>query len=46
MKKPTCYRLTPEAIRLLQALAESLGLTKTSTLEVAIREAAKRENIT
>jgi hypothetical protein len=39
------FRLTPEARRLLQALAESKGVNLTAALELAIRETARREGI-
>lgn len=39
-------RLTHEAIRLLAAIAEAKGLTKTAVLEIAIRDTAKKEGIT
>jgi uncharacterized protein (DUF1778 family) len=42
---PTTFRLTPEARRLLKALAQAQGLSMTGLLEVLIREAAKREGI-
>ena len=44
-KQATSIRLTPEAKRLLQLLAEKLGLSQTGILELAIREKAKREGI-
>jgi predicted transcriptional regulator len=45
MKEATSYRLTPEAKRLLDALAQKLGIRKTAALEIAIREKAKKEGI-
>jgi hypothetical protein len=42
---PTTFRLTPEARRLLVALAERKGINRTAAVELMIREAAKREGI-
>ncbi|MFL5760309.1 MAG: hypothetical protein ACJ789_11260 [Thermomicrobiales bacterium] len=42
---PTTFRLTPEARRLLVALAERKGINRTATLEVVIRDFAKREGV-
>ena len=42
---PTSYRLSDEARRLLVLLAEKLGVSQTSILELAIREKAKREGL-
>ena len=42
---PTTFRLTPEARRLLVALAERKGVNRTAAVEMVIREAAKREGI-
>jgi hypothetical protein len=39
------YRLTDGALKLLIALSESLGLSKTAVIELAIRELAKRNKI-
>jgi predicted DNA-binding protein len=44
--KTTSYRLTPEARRLLAALAEKKGISKTAVLEILIRKEAKEESIT
>jgi hypothetical protein len=44
--KTTSYRLTPEARRLLAALAERKGVNKTAVLEILIRKEAKEEGIT
>jgi hypothetical protein len=41
----TSFRLTSEARRLLEAIAETKGLSLTSALELMIRETAKREGI-
>ena len=45
MKYPTSLRLSPEAKRLLVALAERLGISQTAVVEIAIREKAERENV-
>jgi hypothetical protein len=44
-KIKTAYRLTPEAVRLLDEIAKIKGLNRTATVELIIREAAKREGI-
>ena len=44
-KRSTSLRLSPEAKRLLELLAQKLGVTKSSILELAIREKAKREDV-
>jgi hypothetical protein len=44
-KEATSYRLTPEAKRLLKALAAQLGLTDHAALEIAIRATAQRHGI-
>jgi len=36
------FRLSPEAIRLLQKLAKENGISQTAVLEMAIRELARR----
>lgn len=43
--KPTTFRLTREARRLLQALAQRKGLSMAGVLEVVIRKEAKEEGI-
>jgi predicted transcriptional regulator len=43
MKKTTNFRLTEEAIALLDALAKARGISRTAMLEIIIREAARRE---
>ena len=46
MKKlPTSLRLSPEAKRLLAALAERLGVSQSAVIELAIREKADREGV-
>ena len=44
-KPPTSHRLSDEARRLLAVLAEKLGVSQTSVIELAIREKAKRERV-
>jgi predicted transcriptional regulator len=38
MKKPSTFRLSDEANRILDALASRLGLTRTAVLEMVLRE--------
>lgn len=45
MKIHVSYRLSEEAVRLLKLLAEDKGISLASTLEIAIREVAKKEQI-
>lgn len=45
VKVLVAFRLTAEALRLLRAMALIKGLSQASTLEVAIRETAKREKV-
>ena len=45
MKKPTTIRLSDEAKALWAKLAKKWGLTRTSALEVLIRDAAKKERV-
>jgi len=42
-KIPTNIRLTPHAKRLAEAMAEAMGITITSVIEISIREKAKRD---
>jgi hypothetical protein len=44
-KYPTSHRLSPEALRLLAALAQKLAINQTAVLEVAIREKARFEGV-
>jgi hypothetical protein len=44
-KKPVAFRFSEEAIRLLKELAKSKGVSQAAILEIAIREASKREGI-
>jgi predicted DNA-binding protein len=41
----TSLRLTPEAKRLLQALATKMGIPMSSVIELAIRLLAERESV-
>jgi predicted transcriptional regulator len=41
----TSMRLSPEAKRLVAALAEKLSISQAAVLELAIRDKAKREGI-
>ncbi len=45
MKQHTGFRLSEEALRLLDALAVRHGLNRTATLEMLIREAARQQGI-
>jgi predicted transcriptional regulator len=42
---PTSLRLTSEAKRLLQLLAQKTGVSMAAIIEIAIREKAKREGV-
>jgi hypothetical protein len=44
-KQPRSFRLTNDAADLLTAIATRLGLTLTGTVELAVRELAKREGL-
>ena len=44
-KELTSMRLTPEAKRLITLIAAKLGVTKSTVLELAIREKARREGV-
>jgi predicted DNA-binding protein len=41
----TSLRLTPEGKRLLQALAQKLGVTQAAIIEIAIRKFAETEKV-
>jgi len=45
MKQAASFRLSPEALRLLATLAAELGVSQASTLEMAIRDMAKRRDV-
>jgi predicted DNA-binding protein len=42
-KHATSFRLSPEALRHLAALAKRLGLSQAAVLELAIRQLARKE---
>ncbi len=44
-KTKTSFTLSPEALRLLEALAQHLGLSKAAVLELLIREAARDRKV-
>jgi hypothetical protein len=44
-RKPTSFRLSTVALRLISLLGESLGLSQTAVIEMAVRELAKRNKI-
>lgn len=44
-KVSTSIRLTPEAKRLLEAMAAKLGSPASAVMEAAIREKARREKV-
>ena len=44
-KHPTSFRLSEEALRLLDELAKKLGISQAAVLEIAIRAAAKKEGV-
>ena len=45
-RKPTSFRLSTTALKLLCILAEGMGLSQTGVVETAVRELAKRNKIT
>lgn len=45
-EKQTSLRFTPEALELLKNAAQSLGVTQTAILEMAVREFARARGIT
>ena len=44
-RKQTSFRLTAEAARLAERLAQRLGVNKTAVWELAIRRLARQEGI-
>jgi hypothetical protein len=44
-KLPANFRFSPENIRLLKALSEHLSLSKTATMEMALKKLAYKERI-
>ena len=45
-KRSTSLRLTVEALDLLASLATAYGISQSATMEIAVRELAKRKQIT
>jgi hypothetical protein len=45
MKQSVGFRLTEEALHLLDAMAAANGISRTAVLELAIRDAAKKQGI-
>lgn len=44
-RSATSIRLTPTAVRLIEAAAKKLGVSKSAVLEMAIRAFAEQQNI-
>lgn len=44
-KSATSYRLSPKALELLRLLAEEMGVSRTSVIEIGIRELAKKHGV-
>ena len=42
MKRSTSFSLSEEAMRLIEEMSKDMGVSKTTVLEMAIREMAKR----
>jgi hypothetical protein len=42
-KNPSSFRLSPEALDLIGQLADHLGISKTSVVEMAVRQLSRRE---
>lgn len=45
MKKATNFRLTPEALALILRIAEKLGVSQASVIEMAVRELARKQKV-
>lgn len=45
-KQKTSFTLSEEALKLLEAIAQKHGISKTTVLELTIREKARAESIT
>jgi predicted transcriptional regulator len=45
MKQQTGFRLSEEALRLLDVMAAANGISRTAVLEMAIRDEAKKQGI-
>lgn len=41
-KQPTSFRLSPEALALIREMAEKMGLSQASVLELAVRKLSER----
>jgi hypothetical protein len=46
MRVSSHFRLSPEALALLEKMSQETGISRTAMLEIAIREAARRRQIT
>ena len=46
MRTPSNFRLSSEALALLLKMSQAEGISRTAMLEIAIREAAKKRNVT
>jgi len=44
-KYPNSFRLSDDALRLIAAIANKLGIGRTAVLEMAIRKLAEKENV-
>jgi hypothetical protein len=44
-KERTSFRLTPEALRILRALAQKYGLSMTGMLEMVLRDRARTDKV-
>lgn len=44
-KAPTSFRLSADALDLLDQLSEKCGISKTAVIEILIRERAKKEGV-
>jgi len=44
-RSPTSFRLSTVALRIILLLAESLGLSRTAVVEMAVRELAKKNGV-
>ena len=46
MRTPSHFRLSAQALALLLKMSQAEGISRTAVLEIAIREAAKKRQIT
>lgn len=44
-KIPNSFRLSEDALRILRALAEYLGVSQAAVIEMALRELARKEKV-